>query len=138
MYKSPSVAVDGIIIKNDKIVLIKRGDDPFKDRYALPGGFVDYGETVEDAVIREVKEETGLVVDVYDLLGVYSAKDRDPRSHVMSVVFIIKIISGKLMAGDDAKEVGWFDLLDLPSLAFDHSNIINDFVKREMCIREMG
>ena len=83
-YKSPKLTVDAIITKNDKILLIKRRRKPFKDFWALPGGFVNYGEKVEDAVIREVLEETNLECKIEKLLGVYSDPNRDPRGHTVS------------------------------------------------------
>ncbi|MCK4756907.1 MAG: NUDIX hydrolase [Thermoplasmata archaeon] len=129
-YKKPSLTVDAIILIDGKLVLIKRGKDPFKGQYALPGGFVEYGERVEEAVEREVKEETGLNAEVSDFLGVYSAPDRDPRGHTISVVFYLEKIGGQLSAGDDAAEVKLFDLANLPELAFDHSEIIHDFIMR--------
>ncbi len=128
-YKNPALTVDGIIIIDGKLLLIKRGRDPFKGQYALPGGFVEIGERVEEAVEREAKEETGLDTEVRDLIGVYSAPDRDPRGHTVSVVFYLKVIGGQMKAGDDACDIGLFDLNALPELAFDHSKIIDDYIK---------
>ena len=129
MYQNPALTVDAIILIDDKLLLIQRGNDPFKGYYALPGGFVGYGERVEDAVEREVKEETGLDAEVQELMGVYSAPDRDPRGHTISVVFHLEVIGGKLKAGDDAVGVKLFELDELPELAFDHSDIIWDFLQ---------
>jgi 8-oxo-dGTP diphosphatase len=129
LYLHPAVAVDGIIEKDNKILLIKRKNPPFKGCYALPGGFVECGETVEDAVIREIREETGLITKVKSLLGVYSSPDRDPRGHVISIVFILDVVGGQLKAGDDAKEAEFFDLNNLPKLAFDHEKIIKDYMR---------
>ena len=130
--KRPSITVDAVILKENKIVLIKRKNAPFKEYYALPGGFVDYGEKVEDAVIREVKEETGLKTKIEKLVGVYSAPDRDPRGHTITIVYKLNITGGELRSGDDAKEIGLFDLNKLPRLAFDHKEIIGNFIKKEM------
>jgi 8-oxo-dGTP diphosphatase len=130
--KRLSITVDAVILKENKIVLIKRRNAPFKEYYALPGGFVDYGEKVEDAVIREVKEETGLKTKIEKLVGVYSAPDRDPRGHTITIVYKLNITGGKLRSGDDAKEIGLFALDKLPKLAFDHEEIIGDFIKKEM------
>ncbi len=129
MYQNPALTVDAIILIDDKLLLIQRGNDPFKGYYALPGGFVGYGERVEDAVEREVKEETGLDAEVQELMGVYSAPDRDPRGHTISVVFHLEVIGGELKAGDDAVGVKLFELDELPELAFDHSDIIWDFLQ---------
>ncbi|MFU8653462.1 NUDIX domain-containing protein [Methanotorris formicicus] len=130
LYPSPSLTVDGIIEINNKILLIKRKKHPFKDFWALPGGFVECGETVEEAVIREVEEETGLKTKVKKLLGVYSNPNRDPRGHTISVVFVLDVVGGEILAGDDAKDAGLFDLNNLPKLAFDHENIIKDYLKQ--------
>ena len=129
MYQNPALTVDAIILIDDKLLLIQRGNDPFKGYYALPGGFVGYGERVEDAVEREVKEETGLDAEIQELIGVYSAPDRDPRGHTISVVFHLEVIGGELKAGDDAVGVKLFELDELPELAFDHSDIIWDFLQ---------
>jgi ADP-ribose pyrophosphatase YjhB (NUDIX family) len=128
MRRSPSLAVDIIIFFDNKLVLIKRGREPFKDFFALPGGFVEYGETVENAAIREAKEETGLDFTKLTLLGVYSKPDRDPRGHTVSIVFHGKGC-GTPKAGDDAKELFLFDITQIPTnLAFVHNNIIQDFL----------
>lgn len=132
--RNPALATDGIIIIDGKILLIERGNPPFKGRYALPGGFVDYGETVESACIREMKEETNLDVRIKGLAGVYSDPGRDPRGHVASVVFELDVIGGELRSGDDAAAVRLFDLNNLPKLAFDHSRIITDW----LASREIG
>jgi len=124
------VTVDAVIVKKGKILLIKRGRDPYKDFWALPGGFVEYGETTEDAVKREVKEETGLDCDIVSLTGVYSAPDRDPRGHTISVVYLMKVVQGEVAAGDDARDAFWIDIDKLPErIAFDHSQIIEDALK---------
>ncbi|HEX16969.1 MAG TPA: NUDIX hydrolase [Thermoplasmatales archaeon] len=126
-YKSPKLTVDGIVFREGKVVLIKRKREPFKGRWALPGGFVNYGERVEDAVIREVKEETGLDTEIERLFGVYSDPNRDPRGHTVSVVYILREVGGELRGGDDASSAGYFPIDDLPELAFDHSQILSDF-----------
>lgn len=124
----PSIAVDGVLIRNKKVLLIKRLNEPFKGKWALPGGFVEYGERVEEAIIREFEEETGIRARVKKLLGVYSDPDRDPRGHTISVVFLLEG-EGEPNAGDDAVEAKFFDLEKLPSLAFDHEKIIKDVKK---------
>jgi 8-oxo-dGTP diphosphatase len=120
------ITVDAIVVRKDKsIVLVRRKDEPFKDMYALPGGHVEYGETVEEAVVREVKEETGLDVRVGKLLAVYSDPDRDPRGHVVSVVFDCFETGGELVPGSDATEA-WSFKKPPASLAFDHAKILKD------------
>jgi len=126
-FLKPSLTVDGIIINKNKLVLIKRGRPPFKNRYALPGGFVEYNEQVEDAVIREMKEETGLKTAISGVLGVYSDPKRDPRGHTVSVVFELDVVGGRLKSGSDAKDVTLFSLEKLPKLAFDHDKIMRDY-----------
>ncbi|MEA2053695.1 MAG: NUDIX hydrolase [Candidatus Thermoplasmatota archaeon] len=128
--KSPKLTVDGVVIKDKKILLIKRKNDPFKGRWALPGGFVEYGETVEEAVVREVKEETGLETTVQSLLGVYSDPDRDPRGHTVSIAYLLSVKKGLPKGGDDASDTKFFDLNALPPLAFDHAQIVRDAVHK--------
>ncbi len=129
-YKKPSLTVDGAIIKNEKILLIKRKNNPFKNRWALPGGFVEYGEKTETAVKREVFEETGLETNVKKLIGVYSDPGRDPRGHTISIVYLLDIKKGKINSGDDAIDAKFFNLYNLPDLSFDHNKIISD-IRRE-------
>lgn len=123
-YVAPALTVDAVLLKGNEILLIQRGRDPYQGKWALPGGFVDVGERVEDAARRELMEETGLRGDIVDLLGVWSDPSRDPRGHTVSVVFVCKV-GGivQLEAGDDAAEARWFDLDKLPELAFDHAEI---------------
>ncbi len=120
------LTVDGIIPYRGGIVLVQRRNEPFKGYYALPGGIVEYGEAVEDAVVREISEETGLECRVEELVGVYSDPDRDPRGHFISICFLLQVTGGKLKAGSDAQDVKIFKLGELPKLAFDHSKMIRD------------
>lgn len=122
---TPLLTVDALIIYEGKIVLIRRKNPPFKGLYALPGGFVEVGETVEQAAIREAKEETGLDIRLIKLLGVYSDPSRDPRGHTVSVCYLA-IGSGNLKAGSDAKDTGLFSPNEIPKLAFDHNKIIEN------------
>jgi ADP-ribose pyrophosphatase YjhB (NUDIX family) len=125
--KSPKLTIDIIINIEGKIVLIKRKNPPYG--WALPGGFVDYGETVENAAIREAKEETSLYLENLKQFHVYSEPSRDPRGHNISVVFTAQGI-GVPKAADDAKEIGLFSQNDLPKeIAFDHKNILGDYFK---------
>jgi 8-oxo-dGTP diphosphatase len=128
--KRIAVTVDGVLIDGERILLIKRGNDPFKGFWALPGGFVEYGETTEHAAVREVKEETGLCCEINRLVGVYSAPDRDPRGHTVSIVYVMSVREGEMKAGDDAAGAEWHSLAELPErIAFDNSNIIRDALK---------
>jgi len=124
--KTPALTVDAIIMKDRSILLVQRKYEPFQGRWALPGGFVEYGETTEQAVIREVREETGLETSVLGLLGVYSDPHRDPRGHTVTVVYRVTPVGGALIAGDDAAHVRYFKGDELPPLAFDHANIVRD------------
>ncbi|ATU08525.1 NUDIX domain-containing protein [Methanohalophilus portucalensis] len=123
--KTPLLTVDGVIILNRKIVLIKRKNEPYRGSFALPGGFVEIGETTEEAVKREVMEETGLLIEILKLVGVYSDPSRDPRGHTVSVAYLA-VGKGEPKADTDAADVGCFDPNNLPELAFDHQRILND------------
>jgi len=129
-WRKPSVTADGIVTRGNEILLIRRGKDPFKGAYALPGGFLDYGERLEDCVVREVLEETGVKTSIIDLVGVYSAPDRDPRGHFVTAVFHLQPISGTAKAGDDASSAEWIPMDRLPKFAFDHGKIIQDFLAK--------
>jgi len=117
--------VDAVIIERGSILLVKRRFDPYKGLWAIPGGFVEEGETVEQAAAREIFEETGVRIKIKKLVGVYSDPKRDPRGTV-SVAFIAKALSKEAKGGDDAEEAKWFKLSEIPPLAFDHAKIIND------------
>ena len=130
VYKTPKLTVDGVILENGEILLIKRKGEPFKGKWALPGGFVEYNEKVEDAVIREIREETGVNAEIKELVGVYSDPKRDPRGHTVSIVFLLNVISGEIKCGDDACNAKFFNLKKLPDLSFDHDIIISDVKRR--------
>jgi 8-oxo-dGTP diphosphatase len=128
-YRNPVPTVDIIIELMDRpyrpIVLIERLNPPFG--WALPGGFVDYGESVESAAEREAAEETGLQIKLTEQFQVYSDPQRDPRLHTLSVVFLA-MAKGDPLAGDDAKNLGVFEIWDLPNnLCFDHDRILRDY-----------
>ena len=121
-----TVTADAVVIENNKILLIKRKNTPFRNTWALPGGLVDYGETVEECCLRELKEETCLEGEIQKLIGVYSEPNRDPRGHTITIAFLTNVKKGEPQANDDALELKWFNLQNLPKLAFDHLNIIED------------
>jgi len=125
-YKVPRITVDAVVIKNEAVLLVKRKNPPFKHAWALPGGFVNYGETTEAAVVRELREETGVIMNIIRLVGVYSDPQRDPRGHTISVVYQGDYLSGTPTAGDDAVEAKFFKWMQLPALAFDHGQILDD------------
>jgi 8-oxo-dGTP diphosphatase len=126
----PWLTADGIVEKGGQVLLVKRGRPPFEGRYALPGGFVESGETVEKAVTREVQEETGLRTRIARMAGVYSDPKRDPRGHTVTVVYVLEVLGGKLMGGDDAAEARFFPLDGLPPLAFDHDKVMKEYLAR--------
>jgi 8-oxo-dGTP diphosphatase len=128
--RTPLLASDAVIQHAGGIVLIKRDHPPFSGCYALPGGFVEIGETVEAACRREAKEETGIDIELLELIGIYSDPSRDPRGHVVSAAFLARG-KGDLMAGSDAREAEVFSLKSLPDLAFDHARIISDAISLE-------
>jgi len=126
-HRNPFVTVDIIIEMNDKIVLIQRANPPYG--WALPGGFVDYGESLETSAVREAKEETSLEVTLKEQFHTYSDPDRDPRHHTVTTVFIGKG-AGTPKAADDAKRLDVFTENDLPEpIVFDHRKIIDDYFR---------
>lgn len=128
-YPRPALTVDVVLATRDapaRVLLIRRGRDPFAGKWALPGGFVEENERLGDAARRELKEETGL--EVADIEHLHTAGDpgRDPRGWTVSVVYLARVdaAASRPVAADDAAEVGWFPLDDLPELAFDHAMIL--------------
>jgi len=124
VYRNPVPTVDIIIEVGEEIVLIKRKNPPHG--WALPGGFVDYGESYETAAVREAEEETGLAVKDLQQFRTYSEPDRDPRQHTASTIFIARA-DAQPTAGDDAAEAKLFTKENLPELVFDHSKIVADY-----------
>ena len=125
-YESPALTVDIVIKTGGGVVLVERKNDPYKGSWAIPCGFVEYGETVEEAAHREAEEETGLKVDLKGLIGVYSDPDRDPRGHVVSVCFMAEKAGGELRPATDAADVKVFKEVPWSNLAFDHEKILKD------------
>jgi 8-oxo-dGTP diphosphatase len=125
--ESPSVMVGAIVERNDKLLLVKRKKDPFKGFLSFPGGKVDLGEKVEDAIKRELREETNLDVEPTDILGVYSDPSRDPRGHRISITFIARIISGEAKAAEDAESAEWLLVNDQRDVGFDHNKILKNY-----------
>lgn len=125
--KTPLLTVDCVVFNpRGEVLLIERRNEPFKGQFALPGGFVDVGETVEDACRRELMEETGVKAGRLTLVGVYSDPNRDPRGHTASVVFLTRVRSSKIEAGDDAASARWVASWRTLPLAFDHAKILAD------------
>jgi 8-oxo-dGTP diphosphatase len=135
----PYLTVDGVIFDDEYLVLIRRGNPPFKGKLALPGGFVEHNETTEEAVVREIYEELGIKTKIKQLIGVYSEPGRDPRHHTISVVYELEPESRKYKAGSDAagfERIPWKNLKkkELEDFAFDHGTIIFEVINRKKSI----
>jgi 8-oxo-dGTP diphosphatase len=130
-YPVVPVSVDCVVLKNRKLVLIKVDEKkkPYlKDKYVLPGGFVNVGETLKNAAVREVKEETGLKVKVIKMVNVYDNPKRDPRGHAISIAFFCKVIDGKVYRRGETKEIEFFSPREIKNLkiGLNHRKIIED------------
>lgn len=133
-FRNPALTVDGAVIvrrprpggARHHVLLIRRGEDPFAGDWALPGGFVEFGEDPDLAVAREVAEETGLAGLPFRQFRTFGKPDRDPRGHTVSIVYVAELVGEPplVTAGDDAAEARWFPLDQLPDLAFDHERIL--------------
>ncbi|HDJ33016.1 MAG TPA: NUDIX hydrolase [Bacteroidetes bacterium] len=134
-YPMPSVTADCVVFRrspeNTEVLLIRRGKPPFRGMWALPGGFMEMDETLETTARRELEEETGIRTDRLQLIGVYDQPDRDPRGRTISAAFLAENEPGsaKESAGSDAEAARWFNVKNLPELAFDHRLIIEDALK---------
>ncbi len=113
----------------NQIVFVKRKYEPFKESWALPGGKMEDDEKIENTAIREAKEETGLDIELTGIVGVYSKPTRDPRGRYISVVYTARVVGGNLHASDDAEQVSVLAIENLPKLAFDHNEILEDYKK---------
>ena len=131
-YPRPAVTSDCVVITKEKVpkvLLIQRGSEPFKGAWAFPGGFMEIDETTEQCAIRELEEETGLVVTDIHQIGAYSKVDRDPRGRTITVAYLSIIDAPAEVRGqDDAAKAQWFPLSELPTLAFDHTDIMEDAI----------
>lgn len=137
-YPRPAVTADCVVITKEtepKVLLIQRGNEPFKGQWAFPGGFMNMDETTEQCAIRELEEETGLKVTEIQQIGAYSKVDRDPRGRTVTVAYLAIIDKVEAVKGlDDAAKAQWFSLSSLPKLAFDHEDIMNDVIKKIITI----
>jgi 8-oxo-dGTP diphosphatase len=132
-YPRPAVTADCVVMTREaepKVLLIERGDEPFEGCWAFPGGFMHMDETTEQCAIRELEEETGLKVSKVYQIGAYSKVDRDPRGRTITVAYLAIIDEPITVVGqDDAAEAKWWPLSDLPHLAFDHCDIMQDAIR---------
>ena len=133
-YPRPAVTADCIVITREaepKVLLIQRGNPPFKGCWALPGGFMNMDETTEQCAFRELEEETGLKIGEVHQIGAYSRVDRDPRGRTITVAYLAVVDAPIAVIGqDDAAKAQWFPLSALPELAFDHDEIMRDAIKK--------
>ncbi len=134
-YYDRHVVVDGVVIKGEEILLIRRGIEPGKGMMALPGGYLNWNETIEEAVVREVFEETGVKTKIVHLLGVYSSPDREPRvMQNVAVVYVLEVVDDTEMKAQESEvaEVTWYSENSLPeNMAFDHREIIADYLRKK-------
>jgi 8-oxo-dGTP diphosphatase len=129
-YPRPMVTVDAVVFRKmhdyHEVLLIRRKHYPFEGMWALPGGFIDMEETAEEAIVRELEEETHLRVNDLQQLHTFSTLGRDPRGRTISVTFfgVVNADQSQVSGGDDAEEAKWFPVNDLPALAFDHTEVV--------------
>ena len=132
-YPRPAVTADCVVVTREaepRVLLIQRGNDPYKGCWAFPGGFMDMDETAAQCAIRELKEETGLTVSEVRQIGAYSKVDRDPRGRTVSVAYLSLVDYPQEVCGlDDAAKAQWFPVSSLPPLAFDHAEIMRDALR---------
>ncbi len=133
-YPHPAVACDCVVFglggRELQVLLIERGQEPCKGMWAFPGGFMNIDESAEECVLRELREETGLVVSEVRQLGCFSAVNRDPRERVISVAFYTVVPQAEVIGGDDAAQARWWRLDEVPPLAFDHDEMLHQAVLR--------
>lgn len=131
-YPRPAVTTDCVVFTQEeepKVLLIQRGNEPYKGCWAFPGGFMNMEETAEECAVRELKEETGLTVNRIQQIGAYSKVDRDPRGRTVSIAYLAIVDAPTAVSGmDDAAKAAWFPLSSLPDLAFDHQDIMADAI----------
>ncbi|MBR1803853.1 MAG: NUDIX hydrolase [Muribaculaceae bacterium] len=133
-YPHPAVTTDCVVFGFDgvrlNVLLIERGNDPFKGSWAFPGGFLNIDEDAPDGARRELLEETGLTVTNVEQLGAFATPDRDPRERVISIAYFTLVRTSDVVGGDDAAQARWFPINRLPELAFDHQQIFEQALER--------
>lgn len=139
-YPRPALTADCIVFARKeldfRVLLVQRANEPYKGKWAFPGGFMNMDETTEEAARRELKEETGLIVDDISQIGTFDRVDRDPRGRVITVAYFV-VIDGirEVKGGDDAAVARWFSIQNLPELAFDHQEIMEVALRK---LRDYG
>ncbi len=139
-YPRPALTADCIVFARKepdfRVLLVQRANEPYKGKWAFPGGFMNMDETTEEAARRELKEETGLIVDDIRQIGTFDRVDRDPRGRVITVAYFV-VIDGirEVKGGDDAAVARWFSIQNLPELAFDHQEIMEVAMRK---LRDYG
>ena len=132
-YPHPAVTTDSVIFGFDgtklKVLLIERGQEPHKGKWAFPGGFVCMDESCEEGALRELQEETNMSCAYMEQLRTYSNPNRDPRERIITVAYLALVKTQEVQAGDDASKAQWFDINEVPQLAFDHDVILSDALK---------
>ena len=133
-YEHMAVTTDCVIFTYEdrqlKVLLVRRGGEPYKGSWAFPGGFLQLNETAKDGALRELREETGLEAAAIGELGVFSDPDRDPRERVITIAYYALVKPSEVIGGDDAEEAAWFPVDQLPELAFDHDKIFEAAMER--------
>lgn len=144
-YEHMAVTADCVIFSYDgtdlQLLLIRRGVDPYKGMWALPGGFLKMNETAKEGAFRELQEETGFVASYLEEFGTFSGVDRDPRERTITIAFVALVMKQPVTGGDDAQEARWFPVSDLPTLAFDHLDIYKaarEYLRRAICFEPIG
>lgn len=137
-YENPALTADAVWIHRGRVLLVRRARAPFQGMWAFPGGFVELTETVEETVVRELREETGLQGRPWKLIGVYSGPDRDPRKPTATVAFLMRGRPGRPTGGDDASAAVWVPLPEAHPLAFDHDRILRDALRLHRRLRRGG
>ncbi len=122
-------ACDMVLAEEGKVLLIRRGSEPFKGEWAVPGGRIEENETAEECARREMREETGLEVEIVKLTGIYSDPGRDPRGIIVAA-YLVRRVGGALEAGDDAADAKWFPAGSIPKLCTDHNRIVEDALRQ--------
>lgn len=132
-YPRPAVTADSVVFCNGSdglsVLLIERANDPFKGCWAFPGGFMDMEENAEDCAKRELKEETGMEVRSLEYLGTFSEVNRDPRGRTITIAYYAVVEKSDVIGADDASQAKWFPIDSIPSLAFDHEEILRAALK---------